>query len=169
MDATLFDIAPLTWLGLGCTMLSGTIVGLERQIMGKPAGIRTSILICLGTYVFVVVGNAITTETGDPSRIIGQVVTGIGFLGAGVMITRDGLVHGITSAAVIWTLAAIGVMIGSGYVFAGVKLAILTVIILIGVDLLEDSFKALRRGVHKTVRFRHRSHRNADTNETDSN
>ena len=163
MDASIFDVTPLTWLGLSCAMLSGAIVGLERQVMGKPAGIRTSVLICIGTYIYVAIGNAITTDVGDPSRIIGQVVTGIGFLGAGVMLTRDGLVYGVTSAAVIWTLAAIGVMIGVGYEFGGVKLAIITVLILIGVDVLEDSFKAMRRGVHKTVRFR--SHSRNDTEE----
>lgn len=125
--------------------------------MGKPAGIRTSVLICVGTYVFVAVGKAITIAGGDPTRIIGQVVTGIGFIGAGVMLTRDGLVYGVTSAAVIWTLAAIGVLIGIGYEYSGVKVAILTVMILIGVDLLENSFKAMRQGVHRRIHFRSHS------------
>ena len=156
MDSSLFDISPLAWSGLLCAIISGAIIGLERQIMGKPAGIRTSALICVGTYIFVAAGHALTLEEGDPTRIIGQVVTGIGFLGAGVMLTRDGLVFGVTSAAVIWTLAAIGVMIGLGHELIGVKLAVLVVLILIGVDLLEHSFQALRRGVHKHITFKPR-------------
>lgn len=149
--STLFDIAPLDWLGLFCCLVSGTIIGTERQLLGKPVGIRTSSLICLGTYAFIVISNSVLNEQGDASRIIGQVITGIGFLGAGVMLTRDGVVMGVTSAAAIWMLAAIGVVIGSGHYGTGVKLAILSVAVLVGVDLLEDSFKALQRGVHRRV------------------
>jgi putative Mg2+ transporter-C (MgtC) family protein len=149
----LLDISPLNWTGIICAMIAGAIIGLERQIMGKPAGIRTSMLICIGTYIFVEIAMVVSNNTSDSSRIIGQVATGIGFLGAGVMLARDGLVYGVTSAAVIWTLAAIGVVIGSGHEFTGIKIAVLAVIILIGVDLLEDTFKALQKGVHGKLRF----------------
>jgi len=129
-------------------MLAGTIIGFERQLLGKPVGIRTSMLVCLGTYVFVAVSNFVAVDATDPTRVIGQVVTGIGFLGAGVMMTRKGMVYGVTSAASIWMLAAIGVVVASGSVVSGIKLAVLTVVILVGVDWLESSFKAMRRGVH---------------------
>jgi putative Mg2+ transporter-C (MgtC) family protein len=150
------NIVPLTWVGIFCCILSGTIIGLERQLMGKPVGIRTSSLICLGTYTFIVISNSVLNEHGDASRVIGQVVTGIGFLGAGVMLSRDGVVMGVTSAAAIWILAAVGVVIGSGHNISGVKLAILAVVILVGVNILESSFKTLQRGVHKRIINRNR-------------
>lgn len=151
-----FSIEPLNWLGILCCLISGTIVGLERQLLGKPVGIRTSSLICLGTYVFIVISLSVLNEHGDASRVIGQVITGIGFLGAGVMLTRDGVVVGVTSASAIWMLASVGVVIGTGHYASGVKLAILAVVILTGVDILESSVKALQRGVHRRfVDFRH--------------
>lgn len=145
-------IEPLKWIGLGSAALSGAIIGLERQLLGKPVGIRTSMLICIGTYIFVAVANSVSNEIMDPSRIIGQVVTGIGFLGAGVMLTRDGVVIGVTSASAIWILAAVGVLIGTGYNFSAVKIAILAVIILVGIDIFENIFTILQTGVHKIVK-----------------
>lgn len=150
----MISIAPLDWLGIICACLSGGVIGLERQLMGKPVGIRTSALVCLGTYVFVVMGGFHASEATDSSRVIGQVITGIGFLGAGVILSRDGVVLGVTSAAAIWMLAAIGVTIGVGSYFQGVKLALLTVGILVGVDLLESTFRALQRGVHRRLVIR---------------
>ncbi len=145
----LLSIAPFDWAGLLSALLCGGIVGIERQISGKPVGIRTSALICLGAYIFVTLANTVATSGTDNSRIIGQLVTGVGFLGAGVMMARDGAVIGVTSAAAIWVLAAIGVSIGSGYYLSGIKLALLTVAILIGVNLLEGTFKLFQHGVHQ--------------------
>ena len=142
------DIAPLEWKGLLCCFLSAFVIGLERQLQGKPVGIRTSSLICIGTYVFVAMTRHVSNEVTDPSRIIGQVVTGIGFLGAGVMLAKDGSIVGVTSAAAIWVLAAIGVAIGVGSPWLGVKLALLTVLILVGVNRLENTFEFMQRGVH---------------------
>jgi putative Mg2+ transporter-C (MgtC) family protein len=140
---------PIFWQRIAVAIICGGIIGLERQLRGKPAGIRTSILICLGTEVFIALGALITEGTvADPSRVVGQVVTGIGFLGAGVIMAKEGLVQGVTSAAVIWMLAAIGSAIGLGYEHAGVVLAVLTVGVLTGVELLETSFLMLREGVH---------------------
>ncbi|HSW02767.1 MAG TPA: MgtC/SapB family protein [Sedimentisphaerales bacterium] len=146
-----FDIHPLTWEGLLCCFLSGVIIGLERQLRGKPVGVRTSALVCTGTYVFIAMTRAVSTDATDPSRIVGQVVTGIGFLGAGVILTRQGVVVGVTSASAIWVLAAIGATIGLGFAWLGVKLAILAVIILVGVDLLENRFDVMQRGVHQKL------------------
>ncbi len=147
--AEFFNIEPLNPIGLLCAVVGGGIVGIERQISGKPVGIRTSALICVGVYVFITVANTISTGATDNSRIIGQVVTGVGFLGAGVMMSRDGVVVGVTSAAAIWVQAAIGVTIGSGYYLSGIKLSLLTVAILVGVNILENTFKLLQRGVHQ--------------------
>jgi len=150
----LLDVHPLTWEGLLCCFLSGIIVGLERQLRGKPMGMRTSALICIGTYVFIAMTGHISNEMTDPSRVIGQVITGIGFLGAGVILARHGAVVGVTSASAIWVLAAIGVVIGLGYPWLGVKLAVLTVAILIGVDIIEHRFEFLQRGVHRSMAHR---------------
>lgn len=147
----IFDINPLTWEGLVCCFLAGVIIGLERQLRGKPVGVRTSALICTGTYVFIAMARAVSSDATDPSRIVGQVVTGIGFLGAGVILTRQGAVLGVTSASAIWVLAAIGTTIGLGFPWLGVKLAVLAVIILVGVDVLETRVEALQRGVHSRL------------------
>lgn len=138
------------WLHIGLTMLCGGIIGLERQLRGKPAGIRTSILICLGTQTFVSLSVALNVGNAayDPSRVLGQVVTGIGFIGAGVIMGKEGAVKGVTSAAIIWMLAAIGSAIGLGYLIMAATLTMMTVGVLIGVELLEASFRKLRQGVH---------------------
>ena len=145
----IFSIPPMNWSGLFSALLSGGIIGFERQVLGKPVGMRTAMLICMGTYAFVVVSNSVSGSMTDPSRIIGQVVTGVGFLGAGVILTKDGIVVGVTSASAIWTLAAIGVIIGSGYNLTGIKISFLTVVILVGVDVVEHMFGGMRKGVYK--------------------
>ena len=159
---------PIFWQRIAVAIICGGIIGLERQLRGKPAGIRTSILICLGTEVFVALGALITVDLAgaDPSRVVGQVVTGIGFLGAGVIMAKEGLVQGVTSAAVIWMLAAIGSAIGLGYEHGGVVLAVLTVGVLTGVELLETSFLLLREGVHTPhLPFRRRQSDDEDTHD----
>ena len=148
----LFDIAPYQWPAIGTAMFCGTIIGLERQLRGKPVGIRTSCLITLGTYLFLATTFLLQGNVVDPSRVVGQVITGIGFLGAGVMLAKDGAVVGVTSAATIWVLVALGVMIASGHLMPTIKLAVLVVIILYGVDFMEDRIKVLGRGVHASVK-----------------
>lgn len=142
----MFD--PALWSRVAMALLCGGMVGLERQLRGKPAGMRTSSLICLGTAMFVYLGTNLGGLAGDPSRVLGQVVTGIGFLGAGVIMTRDGMVTGVTSAAVVWMLAAAGSAIGFGRFGSALAMSLVTVAILIGVQFLEHAFAALRRGVH---------------------
>jgi len=135
------------WLTVGVAVLCGSIIGFERQIRGKAAGVRTSILICLSTAVFIHLGAAAIGQ-GDPNRVLGQVVTGVGFLGAGVILAREGAVIGVTTAAVIWMLAATGAAIGLGHYLAAVVLSLITIGVLTGVQLLESSFRWLTRGVH---------------------
>jgi putative Mg2+ transporter-C (MgtC) family protein len=89
------------WIRLAVALTCGAAIGFERQLRGKPAGMRTSMLVCLGTLMFVRLGVSLEGPHVDPSRVLGQVVTGIGFLGAGVILTRGGQVLGITSAAVM--------------------------------------------------------------------
>ena len=145
------DFDPFTesfWISIGVAILCGGIVGLERQVRGKPAGVRTSILICLGTAVFIGLGASLAGPMADPARVLGQLVTGVGFLGAGVMFSREGTVVGVTTAAVVWVLAATGAAIGFGLYAGALALALVTVVILVGIEFLESSVRSLARGVH---------------------
>lgn len=134
------------WLRLGTAILCGGAIGIERQLRGKAAGIRTSILICLGTEIFIALGDSFPAAHTDPSRVLGQVITGIGFLGAGVILAREGRLLGVTSAAVIWVLAALGALIGLGHLATALVLTLVTLAILIGVEALETAWGRLRRG-----------------------
>ncbi len=144
----LLSISPFAWSAVGTSLLCGAIIGLERQLRGNPVGIRTSALIVLGTYMFVATSMIIANSASDPSRVIGQVVTGIGFLGAGVILAKEGIVVGVTSAATIWTLAAIGVCIAVIDELVAIKISLVVVAILYGVDVLEKYFSRLTLGVH---------------------
>lgn len=152
----LLSIAPLSWHSIGTAILCGFIVGLERQLRGKPIGIRTSALIVLGTYMFIDSTLVFNADSMDPSRIVGQVVTGVGFLGAGVMLAKEGIVVGVTSAATIWVLAAIGVCIAVLGDAIAIKLALVVVLILYGFDWLED----LALTVAKWLKLPHPRHDN---------
>ena len=101
-------------------IVCGGLIGIERELSHKAAGLRSNILICLGAVLYMKVSELIAMHGGlsqpsDPARIAAQVVTGIGFIGAGVIIQRQGDVRGITTAATIWVVAAIGLTIGAGY------------------------------------------------------
>ncbi len=124
------------WLELVLVLaavLSGAIVGTERERQDKPAGLRTLILVCLGSAVFTMVSYAFTTTTGDSGRVAAQIVTGVGFLGAGAILHSRTSVSGMTTAAAIWMMAAIGITIGVGRPVPGVALAVLLRGILLGV------------------------------------
>jgi putative Mg2+ transporter-C (MgtC) family protein len=110
----------------------GAIIGFQRARAGKPAGIRTHSLICLGAALFSVV-STLGFISADPSRIAAGVVTGIGFLGAGAIIHREGgLVGGLTTAATIWAVAAIGLAAGIGmYIIATVASVIVLAVLIL--------------------------------------
>ena len=116
----------------------GGAIGWEREASSKPAGLRTNILICVGATVFTDLsmrfsGSILTGGVSDPTRIAAQIVTGIGFLGAGTIIQARGTVTGLTTAATLWVVAGIGMSIGSGsYVeAAGATTLVLIVLILL--------------------------------------
>src|SRR6266850_387749 len=97
----------------------GGAIGLEREYRRKPAGIRTNMLIGLGSALFAILSIELGTAAGSPDRIAAQVVTGIGFLGAGAILRSGQNVHGLTTAATIWVNSAIGMATGLGlYTFA---------------------------------------------------
>jgi putative Mg2+ transporter-C (MgtC) family protein len=125
-------------------VLCGGLVGLERELKNKPAGIKTNILICLGSCLFTIVSILIANtlddvgKTGDPARIAAQIVPGIGFLGGGTIIQARGTILGLTTAATIWVVAAIGIMIGIGRFDVGLVLAVTVIAVLFLSSLFED-------------------------------
>ena len=103
-------------LGLILAVIFGALIGAERQLSGKPAGLRTNILICIGAAVYTIVSREMGGgQTDSITRIAAQIVTGIGFLGAGAIIQDRGGVHGLTTAATIWLVASIGMACGAGF------------------------------------------------------
>lgn len=128
------QVLPHHWAGVICTIaacLCGAAIGFERQHARKPTGMRTVILICLGSAIFTQASILIaSTYGGDHTRIAAQIVTGIGFLGAGAIIHERGLLIGVTTGAGIWATAAVGVILGAGYVAAGVFFSTLIVTVL---------------------------------------
>ena len=106
-------------------VVCGLVIGSERQRREKPAGLRTMTLVCLGSAVFTMLSFAFTTTTGDSGRVAAQIVTGIGFLGAGVVLHGRRIVTGVTTAAGIWVAAAIGMAVGAGYAVPALALSIL--------------------------------------------
>jgi len=132
--------APAPYVSLGLVLVAvvcGIIVGNERQHREKPAGIRTLTLVCLGSAVFTMLSFAFTTTTGDSGRVAAQIVTGIGFLGAGVILHGRHVISGMTTAALIWMTAAIGMTVGAGYAIPALLLSILVDRMLVGVFLYE--------------------------------
>lgn len=99
---------------LGCAFLTGTLIGVERQYRQRNAGLRTNILVSIGAAAFTVLSYSMTSGSGDPSRVAAQIVSGIGFLGGG-LILKDGVtVRGLNTAATIWCSAACGTLSGVG-------------------------------------------------------
>jgi len=137
-------------------VILGGAIGLERELKGKPAGLRTNILICVGaaliTNVSIGVGLQGGRWVGDPTRIAAQIVSGVGFLGAGTIMQGTGMVTGLTSAATIWVVAAIGIAIGAGDYIAASGAGILVMVVLAGLGRLDRTLRRLRRVVHMTVR-----------------
>ena len=107
-------------LRLTCAMVVGIVIGLEREFTHRPAGLRTHILVALGACVASVLGEMIFCNmngNADPARISAQVITGVGFLGAGTIMREGTTVKGLTTAASVWAVACLGLAAGSGYYF----------------------------------------------------
>lgn len=106
----------------------GGLIGMERSFFKKQAGLRTFALVALGAALFAYLGTMI--EPSNPSRVLANLVVGIGFLGAGLIFLHEEKVIGLTTAAALWTTTAIGAAIGIGYYLEGIFVTILTLIIL---------------------------------------
>ena len=122
------------WVIVGRLALAaalGMVIGIERTYRAKTAGIRTHFLVALGSALFMIVSRYGFEGTGDPSRVAAQIVSGIGFLGAGTIIMQKHVVHGLTTAAGMWVAAGIGMASAAGLYLVAV---ISTVLALIGLE-----------------------------------
>lgn len=108
----------------------GSIIGYEREQAAKPAGVRTHGMVCLGAALFTVISLYGFGETGDPARVAAQIVTGVGFLGAGLILHQRGSIQGLTTAASLWVTAAIGVAVGVGMMIMALVTTLLVYLLL---------------------------------------
>lgn len=134
-----------TFLQLTLAALLGGLVGLEREYNRKEAGLRTFALVSLGAAFFTIIAfESLKTFSGnsafDPARIIGQIVLGIGFLGAGLIIYRESHVEGLTTAAGLWVAAAIGAAVGIKFYLPAVFVTILIIGVFTGLKSIEEKF-----------------------------
>jgi putative Mg2+ transporter-C (MgtC) family protein len=131
--------------------LLGGAVGLEREIHGRPAGIRTYLILSMGTALLMVLSEYLLVYyqgryptlglPGDPGRIAGQAITGIGFLGGGVIIRYKDSIRGLTTAACVWLVCSVGLAVGAGFYVVGVAATLLTLLALIGLKAWERRMK----------------------------
>src|SRR3954465_3587813 len=136
----------------GIGAVCGAMIGLERELKQKPAGFRTNILICVGSAMYMAIGVLLIGPTGvtgvDPTRIAAQVVTGIGFLGAGCIIQQGAQVTGLTSAATIWVVASIGTVAGAGFPIPAFVATVMVVLTLVALRTVESRLISGLRSTH---------------------
>ncbi len=125
---------------MAVAVVCGAVIGAEREKKFKPAGLRTMILIGMGSAAFTMMSFALAGADGDRGRVAAQIVSGIGFLGAGAILHGGTGVRGLTTAATIWAMAAVGMTIGAGYAAAGMGLTLTVVTLLVGATVLEHRY-----------------------------
>ena len=131
-------------------LLVGLVLGAERELRGHPAGLRTIALISVGSCLFTGVGLLpVLGRSTDPTRIAAQIVTGVGFLGAGSILRQGEAVKGLTTAASIWVAASLGMAVGFGYYLLAVVTTVLVLLTLVALRPLEDRVFPLRRNRRK--------------------
>ena len=125
----------------------GLLIGIERELKQKVAGIRTNILICVGCSILTSLSFYLAQQYDlvDPTRMIGQIITGIGFLGAGVIMKMEDKIIGVTTAAFIWVASAIGIMVGSGFL-------ITPVILTLGLLLISRTFEKIEALIKNRIK-----------------
>jgi len=133
---------PSIALKLVLAAILGGIIGIEREIRDKPAGLRTNILICVGSTLFMSISTKVAEMLGgDPTRIAAQIITGIGFLGAGAVLHSHGFVLGLTTAATIWVVAGVGMALGSGMYTVAVFTTGMSLLTLYFLSFIEDKIQ----------------------------
>lgn len=144
MDALWQLITELDWpeaeyvLRVLAAIVFGAAVGIERELRDKPAGFRTIILICVGACVFTIISQVMGGPDWNSTRISAQIVSGIGFLGAGAILRERASIIGLTTAATIWAVAAIGMAAGYGMIALGGLGTVVILLALFGMDYIED-------------------------------
>jgi putative Mg2+ transporter-C (MgtC) family protein len=128
-------------LSIILAVVLGVIIGLEREIRGKAAGLRTNALICLGAAVFTIISERMAGGQDSITRIAAQIVTGVGFLGAGAVIQDRGGIHGLTTAATIWLVASIGMACGARLYGLAIITTVLAIVVLLGLAQVEKHLK----------------------------
>lgn len=124
-------------------IILGSVIGLERELTNKSAGLRTQIMVCLGACIFTILSiygfsTAVTLyPLGDPSRVAAQIITGIGFIGAGTVLRQGLTVTGLTTASTLWIVAAIGMACGCGKLSIAVVSTVLAIAVLVLIRILE--------------------------------
>ena len=129
---------PEAFLRLALAAALGGVIGLEREYSHKPAGLRTNMLIAVGSALFSILSVELGAGVGSPDRIAAQIVTGIGFLGAGAILRSGDHIHGLTTAATIWVNAAIGMAAGLGSYIVATVAAAITLVVLALLPMLEQ-------------------------------
>lgn len=128
---------PIDTISIVLAIVYGSVIGFERELSGKVAGLRTNALICLGAAVFTIISREMSGGQDSVTRIAAQIVTGVGFLGAGAIIRDRGGVHGLTTAATIWLVASIGMACGARYYWLATVSTVLALVVLFGLKRLE--------------------------------
>ncbi len=141
--------------------LLGSVIGFERERLSWAAGLRTHMLVCVGSALVMIVSihGFADAQNGshislDPSRVAAQVVSGIGFLGAGAILARGEVIRGLTTAASVWSVAGVGLAVGGGLYTPSIAATIIILLILAGVKPLEKRFIAYHRRRHVTLRVK---------------
>jgi putative Mg2+ transporter-C (MgtC) family protein len=127
-------------LSIILAVVLGAAIGLEREIRGKAAGLRTNVLICLGAAVFTIISERMAGDKDSITRIAAQIVTGVGFLGAGAVIQDRGGIHGLTTAATIWLVASVGMACGARLYLLAVISTFIAMVVLVGLIQVEKFF-----------------------------
>ncbi|HXE75126.1 MAG TPA: MgtC/SapB family protein [Candidatus Xenobia bacterium] len=136
------DLTPAIILKLVLASALGGLVGLERELRGKPAGLRTNMFICAGSALFTILSELMAVQWGgDATRIASQLIPGIGFIGAGSIIRAQGAVRGLTTAATIFVLASVGMAVGSGFYWTAIFAAVTMLLTLSLLGWLERRFQ----------------------------
>lgn len=120
--------------------LCGSLIGLDREIKQKVAGIRTFMLICVGCCILT--ATSFLIPNSDPTRIIAQIITGVGFLGGGVIYKSDDRIYGVTTASFIWVASALGILVGCGFVILPISLTVGLILMSILLQKIEDYIKS---------------------------
>lgn len=141
-------------------LFCGGLIGLERELKSKAAGIKTNMLICVGATLYTAVSILMASSkdqigvNGDPARIAAQIVSGIGFLGGGAILQSRENIVGLTTAATIWLVAAIGVWIGFGQIEVAIAVTVLIVLVLVSVTFFENRFLDRKRHFKISIHLR---------------